>query len=190
MMMAAPLLGMPIPLTAVQLLWINLVTDGLPALALGVEPPNPDAMRRPPFPPDESVLARGMGTYMLWVGALLGLSSIAAQYLGIRMGSANWQTMVFTTLALSQMGNALAVRSDRDSLFRLGLRSNMALVGAVLLTVLLQAAVVYVPFLQDIFGTHALSWSQLGISLALSAIVFVAVEIAKWVRRRHEPVSA
>ena len=187
MMMAAPLLGMPIPLTAVQLLWINLVTDGLPALALGVEPPNPDAMRRPPFPPNESVLARGMGSYILWVGVLLGLSSMAAQYLGIRNGAANWQTMVFTTLALSQMGNALAVRSDRDSLFSLGLRSNMALVGAVLLTVLLQAAVVYVPFLQDIFGTHALSGSQLAISLGLSAIVFVAVEIVKWVRRRREP---
>ncbi len=182
-MLMAPLLGMPMPLTAIQLLWTNLVTDGLPGLALGVEPPDADTMKRPPHPPEESVLARGTGTYILWVGVLLGSVCLAAEYFGQALGEGVWRTMVFATLGLSQMGNALAARSERESLFQLGLLSNKFLLGAVVLTVLLQMAVVYVPFLQPIFGTTSLSLGQLGITLALSMIVFVAVEISKAISR-------
>ena len=189
-MLMAPLLGLPIPLTAIQLLWINLVTDGLPALALGVERADPDTMKRPPHAPGESVLARGLGTYLIWVGLLLGAVCLAAEYFARALGEGTWQTMVFTTLGLSQMGNALAVRSDRESLFKLGLLSNKPLLGAVLLTLILQIAVIYTPFLQRIFDTTPLGWRELSISLALSGVVFVAVEISKWIQRRRERVRA
>ena len=188
-MLMAPFLGLPIPLTALQLLWINLLTDGLPALALGVEPADPNAMRRPPHPPGESILARGLGKYVLWVGLLLGTVCLAAEYWGRTFGEGAWQTIVFTTLGLSQMGNALAIRSDRESLFTLGLLSNKPLLGAVLLTFLLQMAVIYLPFLQRIFETEALTGAQLGVSLALSTIVFLAIEISKWTRRRRERLA-
>jgi P-type Ca2+ transporter type 2C len=185
-MLVAPLLDYPVPLTPVQLLWINLVTDGLPALALGIDPAEPDTMQRPPNPPGESVLARGLGTYILWVGLLLGSLSLVALWWGYNLGGGVWQTIVFTTLSLSQMGNALAVRSDRESVFRIGLLSNKLLLGAIALTTVLQLGVVYLPFAQPIFGTRALTPMQLGVSILLSAGVFVAVELSKWARRLRE----
>ena len=183
-MLLAPLLGLPIPLTPLQILWVNLVTDGLPGLALGVEPAEPDTMRRPPHPPNESILARGMWQYMLWIGILMGLVSLSVEIWGYGRGSGAWRTMVFTTLCLAQMGNALAVRSERRTLLALGLFSNRPLLGAVLLTVVLQVAVIYVPFLQAIFRTVALTPAQLGISLAMSTVVFFAAEGVKLVRAR------
>ena len=190
LMLMAPLVGLSIPLTALQLLWINLVTNGLPGLALGVEPTEPGTMKRPPHPPDESVLARGVGIYVLWVGILLGSVCLAAQYFARDLGRAQWQTMVFTTLGLSQMGNALTVRSDRESVFSLGIMTNPALFGSVLLTFVLQMIVIYVPFMQDIFGTAALTAGQLGVSLLLSTIVFIAVATVKWIRRLRERTVA
>lgn len=186
-MLVAPLLNLPIPLNAIQILWINLVTDGLPGLALGVEPSAPDTMERPPHPPTESVLARGLGTYMIWVGPLMGIVSLIPELLDyftpLTFNDAVWSTMVFTTLALAQMGNALAIRSDRLTLLQLGIFTNPALIGAVLLTFGLQMAVVYVPFLQNIFGTVPLSFNQLLLSLGLSTIVFIVVESVKWIRQ-------
>ncbi|MGD9146035.1 MAG: cation-translocating P-type ATPase [Anaerolineae bacterium] len=182
-MLLAPLAGMPLPLLPLQILWINLVTDGLPGLAMGVEPPEPDTMRRPPYHPQESIFGRGLGRHVIWVGLLMGLVSLGMGYWTWRAGWDNWQTMLFTTLTLSQMGHALAVRS-RDSLFKVGLLSNKPLLGAVLLTFGLQLAVVYVPFLQDLFKTTALSAGELVISLILSTIVFWGVEFEKWLIRR------
>jgi Ca2+-transporting ATPase len=186
-MLVAPLLGLPIPLNAIQILWINLVTDGLPGLALGVEPAAPDTMDRPPHPPNESVLARGLGAYMLWVGPLMGLVALLPELLavgtGLELDSAVWRTMVFTTLALAQMGNALAIRSDRLLLVQLGIRTNPALLGAVALTFVLQMAVVYVPFLQGIFDTVALDAGELLLSIGFSTLVFVAVEAVKGIRQ-------
>ncbi len=184
-MLVGPLLGMPLPLTALQILWINLVTDGLPGLALAVEPAERGTMRRPPYPPSQSIFARGMGRYILWVGLLMGLVSLALGYWAWITGRPAWQTMVFTTLTLSQMGNVLAVRSGRESLFKIGLLTNKPLLGAVALTFVLQLAVIYWRPLQEIFNTQALTAFELGISLALSTIVFWAVEIEKWFRRRR-----
>jgi len=184
-MLLAPLLGLPIPLTPLQILWVNLVTDGLPGLALGVEPAEPDTMRRPPHPPGESVLARGMWQYMLWVGMVLGLVSLSVQFWGYGTDSNSWQTMVFTTLCLSQMGNALTIRSDKHSFFSIGIFSNPALIGAVLLTLVLQLAVVYLPFLQDIFKTVSLTPHELAVCLGTSTLVFWAVEAVKWFRQRR-----
>jgi Ca2+-transporting ATPase len=182
-MLLAPLAGMPLPLLPLQILWINLVTDGLPGLALGVEPPEPDTMHRPPHHPQENIFGRGLGRHVIWIGLLMGLVSLGMGYWTWRAGWGSWQTMLFTTLTLSQMGHALAVRS-RDSLFKVGLLSNKALLGAVFLTFGLQLAVVYVPFLQNLFKTTALSAGELIISLVLSTIVFWGVELEKWLIRR------
>ena len=184
-MLLAPFFGMPLPLTALQILWINLVTDGLPGLALGVEPPERNTMKRPPYAPTESIFARGMGTHILWVGPLMGLVSLLIGLWGYQTGSPYWQTMVFTTLTLSQMGHALAIRSGRDSLFRIGLFSNKPLLGAVLLTFVLQLFITYTGLGQQMFGIKALPLQYLIISLLLSTLIFWAVEIEKWLKRRH-----
>ena len=183
-MALAPFLGLPFPLIAVQILWINLVTDGLPALALGVEPVEAGAMRRPPRAPTESIFARGLWQHAIWVGLFMAGVTLAVQAYAIGQGWP-WQTMVFTTLALLQLGNALAVRSETDSFFRLGPRSNMPLTIAVAATLVVQFALVFVPTFQPIFETATLTAGQVALVLAASTLGFAAVEVEKWVRRRH-----
>ncbi len=183
-MVLAPLLGLPLPLLAVQILWINLVTDGAPALALAVEPAEADTMRRPPRPPTESIFARGLWQHAIWVGLWMAAVVLAVQAFAIGQ-EWPWQTMVFTTLALLQLGNALAIRSERESVFRLGARSNMPLSIAVVTTLVVQLALVYVPALQPIFVTEALSGPQLVMVAVASSLGFVAVELEKWVQRRR-----
>ena len=185
-MFLAPIVGLPIPLLAVQILWINLVTDGMPALALGVEPVERDAMRRPPRSTRESILGRGLWQHALWVGLLMGGVVLAIQATAIDAGW-HWQTMVFTTLSLLQLGHALAVRSERTSTFVLGLRSNLPLAVAVIGTLLVQLALVYVPALQPIFVTEALGPQELAVVLVASTAAFVAVELEKLVLRRRAP---
>ena len=185
-MLLAPFLGMPLPLLPLQILWINLMTDGLPGLALTQEPAERDTMRRPPHHPQENIFAGGMLRHILWVGLLMGLVSLGVGWWAWSADKSYWQTMVFTTLTLSQMGHALAIRSGRDSLFKIGLFSNKALLGAVLLTFVLQLAVVYVPLLQGLFKTVALPPGDLLISLLLSTVVFWGVELEKWFLRRQQ----
>ncbi len=183
-MLIGPFLGMPLPLVALQILWINLVTDGLPGLALAVESAERGIMKRPPFHPRESIFSRGMGQRILWIGFLMGAVSLGIGYVYWRQdANGPWQTMVFTTLTLAQMGNALAIRSNIDSFLAIGLRSNRLMLVAVTLTFVLQMALIYVPFLQGFFRTTALSLPDLAISLLASSVVFVAVELEKWVRR-------
>ena len=117
----APFLGLPIPLLPIQILWINLVTDGLPGLALAAEPAERGVMHRPPRPPKESVFAHGMWQHMVWVGLLIGGVSLFAQAWALADGNAHWQTMVFTVLTLSQLAHVMAIRSERESLFRQGI---------------------------------------------------------------------
>jgi len=184
-MLLAPFLGMPLPLLPIQILWINLVTDGLPGLALSVEQGERDTMRRAPHPPNESVFARGLASKILWIGLLMGIISLGLGYFYWDAGSVFWQTMIFTTITFSEMGYVMAIRSNRDSLFSLGVFSNRALIGAVALTTILQLAVIYVPFLQGIFKTVALPLPELLICFALSTSLFLAVEIQKWFSRRR-----
>src|SRR5262245_33889418 len=92
-MLVAPLIGLPIPLLPLQILWVNLVTDGLPGLALAAEPAEPNVMHRPPRPPDESVFARGLGVHMVWVGALMAAVAITVQFVTLNAGMEEWQTM-------------------------------------------------------------------------------------------------
>jgi len=180
----APLMGLPIPLLPIHILWVNLVTDGLPGLALTAEPAETTIMTRPPRPPAESIFAHGMWQHMLWVGLTIGAVSLFAQAWAIHSGSSHWQTMVFTVLTLSQMGHVLAIRSERLSLFKQGLFSNPYLLGAVTLTFLLQLATIYVPALNEIFHTQPLNASELAICLTLSSVVFFCVEIEKALVRR------
>jgi len=180
----APFFGLPTPLLPIHILWINLVTDGLPGLALTAEPAEKWLMRKQPRHPQESIFAHGLGIHILWVGLLMGFASIFVQAWSIKTDHAHWQTMVFTVLCLSQMGHVLAIRSDTESLFSQGLFSNKPLLGAVLLTFFLQMATIYVPWLNPIFKTDPLTFYELLVALLLSSVVFTAVEIEKLLKRR------
>jgi Ca2+-transporting ATPase len=181
----APLVGLPIPLLPIHILWVNLVTDGLPGLALAAEPAERGVMQRPPRAPQESMFAHGMWQHIMVIGLLLGGLCLAVQAWALSSGHAHWQTMVFTVLTLGQMAHVMAIRSERDSLWRLGLGSNKPLLGAVGLTFALQMAVIYVPALNTVFKTAPLSLFELLICLGASAVVFIAVEIEKaWRRSR------
>jgi Ca2+-transporting ATPase len=180
----APFLGLPIPLLPIHILWINLVTDGLPGLALANEQAEPNVMQRPPRPPQESIFSHGMWQHMLWVGLLMGGVCLLTQAWAIHIGSAHWQSMVFTVLTLSQLGHVLAIRYERDSLFTRGVLSNRMLIGALTLTFVMQMAVLYVPWLNSIFKTEPLGLKEMIFCLAMSSIVFFAVEIEKWLIRR------
>jgi Ca2+-transporting ATPase len=179
-MLLAPFFGMPLPLLPLQILWVNLVTDGVPGLALTVEPMEKDTMKRPPYSPQESVFARGMTRHILFIGLLMGAVSLGVGLWWWNRGLETWQTMVFTTLTISQMGHALGIRSERYSLARIGLFSNKLLLGSVLLTLGLQIAVVYLPFFQEIFSTKPLSLYEFLVCLAFSGVVLLSVEIEKW----------
>ena len=180
----APFLGLPIPLLPIHILWVNLVTDGLPGLAFATERSEPGIMRRPPRHPRESIFAHGMWQHILWVGLLVGGISISSQAWALTRGLAYWQTVVFTVLTLSQLFHSMAVRSERASLLEIGIASNLPMLGAVWLAAALQFAVIYLPPLQPIFKTQALPLVDLGICIALSSIVLVAVEIEKALVRR------
>jgi Ca2+-transporting ATPase len=185
----APFFGLPIPLLPIHILWINLVTDGLPGLALTAEPSERGIMQKPPRPTNESIFAGGMWQHMLWVGLLIGLVSLAAQAWSYGNGSTHWQTMVFTVLTFSQLAHVLAIRSESESLWRQRMFSNAPLMGSVLLTVMLQLLVIYLPILNTIFNTQPLSLAELLICILLSSIVLFAVETEKWLRRRDQHVS-
>ncbi|GBE02466.1 calcium-transporting ATPase 1 [bacterium BMS3Bbin06] len=180
----APFFGLPIPLLPIHILWINLMTDGLPALTLSVEPEEGDVMKRPPRHPGESIFAHGLGLHAIWVGILMAGIVLAVQTWSIRTESAHWQTMVFTVLCLSQLFHVLAIRSERESLFKVGLFSNKPLLGAVLVSFGLQMGVIYIPFLNPVFRTVPLSAGELAITLALSSVVFFVVECEKLFKRR------
>jgi Ca2+-transporting ATPase len=180
----APLVGLPIPLLPIHILWINLVTDSLPALALSVEPAEGDVMGRPPRHPKESIFAHGLGLHAIWVGLLMAGVVLSVQTWSISTGHAHWQTMVFTVLCLTQLGHVLAIRSEKESLFKIGIFSNNYLLGAVALTFILQMATIYVPALNPVFKTEPLTLNELALTIALSSVVFFAVEIEKWWKRR------
>jgi Ca2+-transporting ATPase len=233
--------GMTLPLTTLQILWMNLITDGIPALALGVENPERGAMQRAPYAPNESLFGRGLGRHIVIVGLIMGIAGLllgnwafnqynaeAAQIMGITIeqlvaaenipvvtssnapalaaeigitpqqlkdihngvGTENyhdntWNTMVFMFLTLAQMGHALGLRSHRESLFSLKFFSNRLLIGAVVVTVVLQLGAVYLPFFNNLFNTAPLSLEQLAICFVVSTVVFIAVEIEKLLIRRN-----
>jgi Ca2+-transporting ATPase len=179
----APFFGLPLPLLPLQILWMNLLTDSLPGLALTAEPAERNVMKKPPRHPGEGVFAHGRGFYIVKFGLVIGITALLFQAFAIKEGMP-WQTMVFTALVIGRMAVAMSVRSDYDSLFKIGFFSNKPLLGAVLLTFTLQMTVVYVPFLNPIFKTEPLALSELMVTLALSAVVFFVMEIEKLTRRK------
>jgi P-type Ca2+ transporter type 2C len=185
---AAPLIGLGgVPLSPLQILWMNLVTDGLPALALAVEPAEPNVMERSPYDPKESIFARGLGLYMIRIGIILAVLTITMMVWAYSHSHApgytgdpdSWKTMVFTTLCLAQMGHAVAVRSDSQLTIQLNPLSNPYLFWAVLLTSALQLTLIYVPPLRDFFGLHTLSMLELSICFGFSLLMFVWIELEK-----------
>jgi Ca2+-transporting ATPase len=185
-MFLGPFIGLPLPLQPVQILWINLVTDGFPGLALGVEPAEADVMERPPRRPKESIFAHGLWQQVIVVGLLMGFLTLAVGLWG-EANDRPWQTMVFTTLALLQLGNALAVRSETRSLFSLGIFTNMYLLWTVMITVAIQIVIIYWGPLQRLLKTEALSAQELAIVFIVSTGAFLGVEFDKWMRRRISP---
>lgn len=186
---ASPLLiGGGVPLTPLQILWMNLVTDGLPALALAVEPAEPSVMERPPNDPKESIFARGLGLYMIRIGIVLAIITIALMVWAYHYTTTGangpgdpdrWKTMVFTTLCLAQMGHAIAIRSNTQLTIEISPFSNPYVLAAVVLTTILQLLLIYVEPLRSFFGTHWLSATELWICIGASALMFVWVELEK-----------
>ncbi|MBD2081741.1 cation-translocating P-type ATPase [Leptolyngbya sp. FACHB-17] len=177
-----------VPLTPLQILWMNLVTDGLPALALAVEPAEPNVMNRPPNNPGESIFARGLGTYMIRIGivlAILAISTMVWAYnytttnFGGNLDADRWKTIVFTTLCLAQMGHAIAIRSNNRLTIELNPFTNLYVWGAVILTSILQLLLVYVAPLRAFFGTHYLPFNELMVCVGVSALMFVWIELEK-----------
>lgn len=180
----APFLGLPIPLLPIHILWINLVTDGFPALALTTEPAEKNIMKRPPRPPNESLFSNGMWQHMVWVGLLMAAVTLLCQAWAYHSGSPHWQIMAFTVLTLSQLAHVMAIRSEQVSLFTMGIFSNIYLALAVSATLMLQMAIIYLPSLNTIFKTQPLSLKELLICFSLSGTIFIAVEIEKLLIRK------
>ena len=182
----AALLGHPVPLTAIQLLWLNLITDGAPALALGVERGDPDIMEQPPRDPQEPIINRRMTTGIVVQTIAITTVTLLAYFIGLNLFPEAASTMAFVTLSFSELLRAFTARSENVSIFKIGVFSNKAMNWGVLLSVVLLLAVVYLPFMDRVFDTVPLTWTEWEIILPLLIIPAIAAEVTKWVlNRRH-----
>ena len=184
-LLLGPLMGLPIALLPIHILWINLVSDGLPAISLSFEKEENNIMQRKPRPAQESIFDNGRGFDMIWVGLLMAGVALSAQAYAMHMGM-HWQTIVFNVLCLSQMGNVLAIRSESRSLFSVGIFSNKILIVAVALAFIMQILVTYVPALHAIFKTSSLTLAVFALVAVASSVIFFAVEIKKYVVNRRK----
>jgi Ca2+-transporting ATPase len=186
-MLVSSLVGMPVPLLPIHILWVNLVTDGFPALALGMDPVDPNVMRRPPRNPREPVITRERAVLMLAQGAFIAACSLLAfvlVYYVEKEGLGRARTAAFVVLACSQLFHSFNCRSMTESLFAVGVTTNMSLVYAGLVSFALQMAVVYAPFLQRVFKTEPLGLFDWGLVIAISSFPLWAMEGIKLARRR------
>lgn len=190
-MLLAPVAGIHVALLPLQLLWLNLLTDGLLGLGLGLEPAEKGTMKKPPRSPKENIFGKGMGIHVLWVGLVIGLMALGAGLLYFDPANAatdrRWQTIIFTSLAFMQMGQALASRSSQESLFSMGLRSNPVLLGLVLLTIASQLTVVYLPALDRFFQVTPLRWDEMLLCAGLGLVTLILLEAEKMWKRRIRP---
>lgn len=175
----ALLFGWPRPLLPIQILWVNLVTDSLPGLALGLEPPGRDVMKQPPRNPKERILNKAVGIRLLLEGTMIAAVTLFAFFIGLQAGVEQARTMAFLTLSFSQKTHAFNKRSDTESLWSIGWFSNMYLVAGVLVSTLIQLSVVFVPFLQSLFRVTFLDWEQWIAVILLSLFPLVIVEGVK-----------
>ena len=168
-----------IPLLPLQLLWLNLLTDGLLGVGLGVEPAESSTMQRPPIPPKSGIFSDGVGGQILRTGFVIGIISIGIGVVAWADGNPRWQTMMFSGIAFAQVWQALATRSFRDSIFKSGLFSNMAIFYMIVLVMAMQLASIYMPFLQKFLATESLTLNELLITFGVSSLVLVETEIEK-----------
>lgn len=190
----AALLGMPLPLIPIQILWVNLITDGFPALALGVEPEEQGLMARKPRRPKESILSGGMAFHIAWVGVLMVIGTLGLYTAFLPPGVPDEallrhpRTIAFLTISMFQVFHVLAIRVWERSVFTAGFFRNPALIGAVALTVALQFAVIYLPPLAAVFKTVPLALEEILLCAGIASSVFFAVELEKGIRRRRASV--
>lgn len=185
-MLVGPLIGMPLPLVPVQILWINLVTDGVPAVALGYEEAEGNVMNRLPFRPGEGIFSRGVGKQILWMGFLVGLVSLCVGYLFWKIDADNhhWQTMIFTTLTFCQMAYALCSRKTSESIFNRFIFDNRMMILALIFTCTFQFLLIYIPFFQIVFNTEPLTGLEVIVCIVAACVVIAASEIQKWIHRK------
>jgi Ca2+-transporting ATPase len=187
-MFLASLLGLPLPLLPIQILWVNLATDSLPALALGVEPAEPGGMDRPPRPPSEGVITKRIASIMLMQGTVIGLLTLGAfvfEYFVMGGSVERARVVAFSTTIFAQNVHAFNVRSNRYSVFKLGLFTNPWLLVAFGVVILSELAVIYVPFLQPIFKTMPLGAQDWALVVTLGLMPLVVVEIIKLIGRNR-----
>jgi Ca2+-transporting ATPase len=182
-MVIGPFLGMPLPLLPLQILWMNLVTDGLPALALSVEPAEDDVMERPPRSATETIFGGGTTRFIGVFGLAMSVITLAVGWWMWNADDPAWQSVLFTVLIFAQLGLALEVRSERRSLFSVGLASNKAMLGAVALGIAAHVGILYVPFFQRVFGTVALDTAHFAVAIAGALVLMAFVEAYKVLRR-------
>ncbi|MCE7070550.1 cation-translocating P-type ATPase [Dyadobacter sp. CY327] len=182
----APIIGFAIPLLPIHILWINLVTDGLPGIALVAEPAEKDIMNRPPRPPKENLFAGGLVLRIVLIGIIMTFAALFIQWWCV---SENYdvmtqQTAVFTTLCFVQLGNALSVRSTYHSIFSRDIFANRGMWGAIILTIMLQMLIVYVPFLDTVFKTTPLSWHIMLIVIITTVVCIILIELVKLMNKK------
>ena len=186
-MFVSSLVGWPMPLLPIQILWVNLVTDGLPALALGVDPIEPNIMKRPPRPPKEPVVTRQRAFLMLAQGVFIAFCSLTAFCFVMFIeneGLARARTAAFVVLSCSQLFHSFNCRSQTESLFKIGVFTNINLIWAAVISFLLQMMVVYVPFFQTVFKTEPLMAFDWVMVIAISSLPLWAMEAIKAIRKR------
>lgn len=182
------LMGIPSPLFPIQILWINLITDGFPALALGVDPPEYDVMKRPPRDLSEGILHRKRWVYMIIEGGIMGVTSLFLFLFALfHLGIAHAQTMAFATLAFSQLVHAFNNRSTRKSLFKIGILGNKYLIVAAVLSVFLQVLITQTSWGNMIFKTTVLGWDDWTMVACASLVPFIVVEVKKLLRLKILP---
>ncbi|SKB42618.1 cation-translocating P-type ATPase [Dyadobacter psychrophilus] len=182
----APIIGFAIPLLPIHILWINLVTDGLPGIALVAEPAEKDIMNHPPRPPKENLFAGGLVLRIVLIGIIMTFAALFIQWWCV---SNNYdvmtqQTAVFTTLCFVQLGNALSVRSTYHSIFSRDIFANRGMWGAIILTIMLQMLIVYVPFLDTVFKTTPLSWHIMLIVIITTVVCIILIELVKLMNKK------
>jgi Ca2+-transporting ATPase len=182
----ATMAGWKSPLTAIQLLWLNLITDGAPALALGLEKGDPDLMDQPPRDPDEPILNRFMLTGISIQTIAITAVTLGAYWIGLRRFPEMAPSMAFVTLSFSELVRAFTARSERVPVIEIGLFSNKVMNWAILSSLILLLGVVYVPFLQEIFDTVSLGWDQWRVILPLLLIPSIAAELTKLIALRMQ----
>ena len=185
LILVAILLGLPLPLIALQILWMNLVTDSFPALALNTEPKEPDLMRRKPRNPEESAITRDMVISIIVSAIIITIGTIFVFWYTLPQGIEYARTMALTTMVMFQMWIAIACRSTSHTMSEIGWFSNKRLLGAIALAVLLMLPVIYLPQAQNIFGTIAISSIDWLVIIIISFTGLLAVEVWEWVNRRY-----